>query len=383
MQLDGVARVLTFLIGLPRDTFAGTACIVGTGLLMVFYAGAGGMRTTSLIQIVKAVALLVLTAAMAMWVLYRFHGDAGELLHAAMSGSGLGTHYLLPGNLDGDTTTSMWSAISLHVTVLFSTAGLPHVIMRLYAAPTPKSARSAARWATAASFAICVMAAFIGLGASALVGRRQLLATDSTGAASILLLARELDTSGLLLALLACVIFITALATVAGLTLAAASSAAHDLFAHALHRGRTTDTDELSAARWAATGIGTSAIALACAAQSWNLEVLSVVALTIAASAITPVLVYALFWPRFTRTGALWVLYGSTALVLLLITFSPQISGSPTAVFPHLHLDRFPLTAPGVITIPTGFALGWLGSIVGGAARPGAGRVAAGIPTRG
>jgi cation/acetate symporter len=103
-------------------------------------------------------------------------------------------------------------------------------------------------------------------------------------------------------------------------------------------------------------------------AGDWPLLVLSTVAATLSASALAPVLLYSLLWRRFTKTGALWCLYGSTLLTLGLTAVSPLISGSPGAVFPDMDFQFTPLTVPGVVTVPAGFALGWLGSAL---SRPG------------
>jgi cation/acetate symporter len=39
-------------------------------------------------------------------------------------------------------------------------------------------------------------------------------------------------------------------------------------------------------------------------------------------------------------------------------------SGSPTSVYPQVDFAWFPLQNPGVVSIPTGFLLGWLGSVL-------------------
>ena len=110
---------------------------------MVFYAGAGGMRGTGLVQIIKAAILFTTTGVMCALLISRFHGSLPQLLDAAAGGSGLGSGYLHTGNQYGHTFTGMWSLMGLQLTVIVGAAGLPHVTMRLYAAPTPASARTA------------------------------------------------------------------------------------------------------------------------------------------------------------------------------------------------------------------------------------------------
>ena len=107
-----------------------------------------------------------------------------------------------------------------------------------------------------------------------------------------------------LLALIAAVAFATILAVVAGLTLASASSVAHDLYANVISKGKVTEKQELVVARIAAVGIGAVAIALAIPAQRLNIAFLVALAFAVAASANLPALLYNLFWKRFNTAGA-------------------------------------------------------------------------------
>ena len=56
-------------------------------------------------------------------------------------------------------------------------------------------------------------------------------------------------------------------------------------------------------------------------------------------------------------------MYGGLASALILIAFSPVVSGSETAMLKNADFDIFPLANPGLISIPLGFFLGWLGSV--------------------
>lgn len=91
---------------------------------------------------------------------------------------------------------------------------------------------------------------------------------------------------------------------------------------------------------------------------------LSTLAMTLAASALAPVLVYTFLWRGFTRRGLLWSVYGASALTFALLAVSPLFSGSPSAAFPGLDFHATALVNPGLVTIPAGFALGWLGSVL-------------------
>ncbi len=48
---------------------------------------------------------------------------------------------------------------------------------------------------------------------------------------------------------------------------------------------------------------------------------------------------------------------------MTLVFFSPVVSGSETALFTGQDWSWFPLSNPGIISIPLGFLLGYLGSV--------------------
>ncbi|MZE78592.1 hypothetical protein [Streptomyces xinghaiensis] len=52
-------------------------------------------------------------------------------------------------------------------------------------------------------------------------------------------------------------------------------------------------------------------------------------------------------------------------MTVLLLLFSPAVSGAPDALFPHSDWQLFPLRSPGVFSIPAGFLMAWLGSRLG------------------
>ena len=130
-----------------------------------------------------------------------------------------------------------------------------------------------------------------------------------------------------MLAVIAAVAFATILAVVAGLTLASSSSLAHDLYANVISRGKVTDKQEVRVGRIAAVCIGAVSIALAIPAQSLNVAFLVAIAFAIAASANLPVILFSLFWKRFNTSGATWGIYGGLISALVLLIFSPNVSG--------------------------------------------------------
>jgi cation/acetate symporter len=167
-----------------------------------------------------------------------------------------------------------------------------------------------------------------------------------------------------LLALIAAVAFATILAVVAGLTLASSSSVAHDLYKGVLKKDQpVTEKDEVRVARISAFVIGAIAIALSIPAQRLNIAFLVALAFAVAASANLPAILYNMFWKGFNTRGATWSIYGGLISCVGLVIFSPVMSSLPTSLFPESDFAIFPLSNPGIISIPLGFLLGFIGAI--------------------
>lgn len=166
----------------------------------------------------------------------------------------------------------------------------------------------------------------------------------------------------MLFAVVAAVAFATALAVVAGITLAFSASVAHDLHAF-FRRPGAERRSEVGVARAAAAGIGVVAIALGLLAQDLNVAFLVGLAFAVAASANLPALLSSLFRRDFTTRGAVWSVYGGLFPAVLLVLLSPVASGSPTSLFPGADLAFFPLENPGLVSVPAGFLAGWIGTV--------------------
>ena len=147
-------------------------------------------------------------------------------------------------------------------------------------------------------------------------------------------------------------------------TSASSSSVAHDIYANVIRKGNATEKEEMRAAKLATIAIGVVSIALGALARDINVAGLVALAFAVAASANLPTILYSLFWKKFTTQGALWSIYGGLFASVFLVLFSPVVSGRPTSMFPTADFAWFPLANPGLISIPLGFLLGWLGSIL-------------------
>ncbi|MEU0839140.1 cation acetate symporter [Streptomyces sp. NPDC005962] len=375
VQLNGAGDMMSLLIGIPGSASV-TGCTLFIGSLMVCYAALGGMKGTGFIQILKTVILLGAFILLAVLVVKRFDWNPASLFGAAADKSGYGDAFWESGRQFGDSVTGKLEVISIQLTLAVGAACLPHITMRLHPIRGARAARSATTWAVGAVAVLGGLIVIVGAGATAIVGTPALRAADPTGTNSLLLLTRALDPEAesahrsLLFTLVACAVVITTLAAVAGLTLAAAASLAHDVLAKVLLPERLSPVRELAAARAAIVGVGVVAVALAMVTQHWNRQILISFTFTAAASALLPVLLYGTLWRGFTVTGMRWAMYGGLGLTLLTIVFSPAVSGGALAVFPDRDFHWFPLRNPGLITIPAGFLLGWAGSRLGGRPSP-------------
>ncbi|MFF7634528.1 cation acetate symporter [Kitasatospora sp. NPDC008050] len=368
-QMVGAGSLVALLLGVHGEA-AQRWTVVAVGALMVLYVTVGGMKGTTWVQIVKAVLLVLGAGLMTVLVLARYDFNLSTLLGAAAQASGKGSAFLAPGLKYGASGTSRLDFVSLALALVLGTAGLPHVLVRFYTVPTARTARTSVLWAIGIIGVFYLMTLVLGFGAAALVGPKTIKASNAAGNTAAPLLAQQLgggagSTGGaMLLAVISAVAFATILAVVAGLTLASSASFAHDLYAGVIRRGRVSEGQEVRSAKLAAVVIGAVAIALSIYADKLNTAALVALAFAVAASANLPTLLYSLFWRRFTTGGAVCSIYAGLVSAVLLVVFSPVVSGSPAALFPHLDFHWFPLENPGLVSIPVGFLAGWLGTLL-------------------
>jgi cation/acetate symporter len=368
-QMVGAGALVALLLGVDSAA-AKNLTIAGVGVLMIVYVVFGGMKGTTWVQIVKAVLLMFGTILISALVLAKFDFNLSDLLGTAAENSGQGSAFLEPGLKYGVSLTSKIDFVSLGIALVLGTAGLPHILVRFYTVPTAKQARVSVLWAIGIIGTFYLLTLVLGFGAAALVtGDAKERIVESGGNLASPLLAEAVGggagTTGgaILLALISAVAFATILAVVAGLTLTSASSVAHDLYANVLKKGEVTGAQEVKVARIAAFVIGGVAIALAIPGQKLNVAFLVALAFAVAASANLPALLYNLFWKRFNTRGATWSIYGGLVSAVGLVLFSPVVSGSETALLTDVDFAWFPLQNPGIVSIPFGFLMGWLGTV--------------------
>ena len=371
-QMVGAGSLVGLLLGVKSEGLK-AAVIVLVGALMIVYVTIGGMRGTTWVQIVKAVLLMAGTVVITFLVLLKFNFNISDLLGSAASKSGKGESFLQPGLLYGKDLTGQIDFLSLGLALVLGTAGLPHILIRFYTVPDSRSARRSVQWAIGLIGVFYLMTLALGFGAAALLDTAKGSAVEtSKGNVASPLLAEAVgggaDSTGgaILLALIAAVAFATILAVVAGLTLTSASSFAHDLYANVISKQKPTEKQELRVARFAAIGIGAVAIGLAIPAQKLNIAFLVALAFAVAASANLPALLFNLFWKRFNTSGAIWSIYGGLISAVVLVVFSPVVSGNgDKSMITGSDFHWFPLSNPGIVSIPLGFLFGVVGTYLG------------------
>ena len=405
-QMAGAGGLVSLLLGVSGES-AQNIVIAIVGIVMVTYVLIGGMKGTTWVQIIKAILLISAAAIMSVWVLAKFGmslsglfgkavdvSAASETTKAAVEKAAKAGTTTTPQNIAetllhygtkyGQTTQAKIDFISLSMALVLGTAGLPHVLQRFYTVPTSKQARKSVEWAIWLIGGFYLLTLVIGFGAGALVGADKINAAPGKQNAAAPLLAYELGGSWML-GIVSGIAFATILAVVAGLTITASATFAHDLYKEVFKKGQSTQEQEVKIARISAIAIGLVAIFGGMLAKSQNIAFLVALAFAVAASANLPTILYSLFWKGFNTRGALWSIYGGLISSIGLIIFSPVVSGkmgapvkqadgsmlmvSPSMFSgaaadgtPLVDFHWFPLDNPGLISIPLAFFLGWLGS---------------------
>lgn len=349
-QMVGAGALIQILFGLPY-----WVAVVLVGVLMTIYVSFGGMLATSWIQIIKAAILLIGGTVLVVMALAHFGYSLDTMLDSASTTSPLGADILLPGNLLDDPI----AAASLGLAFLFGPAGLPHILMRFYTVPDGRTARRSVAWASLLIAYFQIVVFLIGFAAiSLLAGEGQFFGADGKligGANMVALHLSDLLGGQWLLGVVSAVTFATILAVVAGLTLSAASTFSHDLYATVIARGQRNERHEIAISRIATVAVGVIAIGLGILFEKQNVAFMATLSLAVAASVNFSLLFLSLFWSGLTTRGAVWGgvagLVSSIVMVVLSAAVWVDIFGNAAPIFPYPHPTIFSLPLTLVIAI--------------------------------
>jgi cation/acetate symporter len=342
-QIVGGAVIIRALIGIPYEI-----SVLGVGLLMLVYVMFGGMRATTAVQVIKAVLLisscfiLVLLA----WLPFGFNvsgffstmtGDARLQTYVAevlLKGASMldmqeaGQRFLEPGLY----LKNPLEQVSLGLALVLGTAAMPHILMRFFTVPDAKTARSSVLWAMLAIGICHLLIVFIGFAAAHYVGAKDIIGLDKGGNLAAPMLAQFLGggehslIGNFMLAFVAAVAFATIVAVVAGLTLAAASALAHDVYVGAIRNGHASEQEQVRAARIATLLMAVICVACGILAKGQNVAHLVGLGYAVAASANLPALLLTLYWKRCSTAGVLAGVIGGTLLAIALVLVSPNMT---------------------------------------------------------
>ncbi len=370
-QMVGAGALVKLL--LPGVSYEWAVTYVG--ILMIIYVVFGGMLATTWVQIIKAVLLMSGTIFLSVLVLKHFHFSFAEffdaIAHVPVKGADgvmVTKDFLQPGLVYGKTAANPWGPldlVSLGLALIGGTAGLPHILVRFYTVPDAKTARVSVVWAMIIIGLFYIMTTFLGFGAATILTPANIPVENMSAP----LLAKALG-GEVFFAFISAVAFATILAVVAGLTISASTSFAHDFYTNVLHHGKEhRPGEEVRVARITAFVVGAVAIFLAIKLQTINVAFLVGLAFAVAASANLPVIVLSIFWRRFNTAGAVAGLAVGLVASIALIIVSPSVMGIDTATTAasarHLiqHAALFPLKNPGIVSIPIGFLAAILATV--------------------
>jgi cation/acetate symporter len=129
-----------------------------------------------------------------------------------------------------------------------------------------------------------------------------------------------------MLAFVAAVAFATIVAVVAGLVLASASAIAHDLYVNVIMDGQATQQQQMKAAKIASICVGIVAIIIGMLAKGQNVAHLVGMAFAVAASSNLPAIFLTLYWRKCNTTGVVMGMLIGAGSAILLVLISPNMT---------------------------------------------------------
>lgn len=338
-QFRGIALLVSWLFGIAYIP----AVIVGTVLLLsfIFVSGALGVaRNQKLHYFVLIISfvlpLMLLTRKLGyFWILPQFgYGEAiGELQQQ------FGYNWSEP-----FANTSLYGWFALCFTLMFGTAGLPHVLSRFYMVPGIRDARWGVVWGLFFIALIYWSAPAYGVLARLFEARNGLTLNAGGADAADMIVLSAAGLGGLPLwavGLLAAGGLSAAFSSTAGLLMTGSASFSFDIYSR-LIRPDASERDKVYAAK--GFFLVLAAVVMVLTFQPWGMiaEIVAF-AFAVAGNTIFPAFVLGIWWPRANSAG---VICGM--LAGLLISFAPFVIGDWAPFISQI----FPLTSSAFIGAP-------------------------------
>ncbi len=361
-QAVGAGQLLHTLV--PQISYRES--IVAVGALIIIYVTFGGMKATTWVQIIKAGLLLAGATMMALGVMAHegfsfeklfsdavaIHPEHMEIMKSVVK---IGAH------------ANPIESISLGLTLMFGTAGLPHILMRFFTVTDSKAARKSVLYGTCFIGFFYILTFIIGFGAIVMVANQPDYVADITksimslkGGSNMPAIYLSHAVGGdFFLGFIAAVAFATILAVVSGLTLAGASALSHDIYASVIMKGKASEKQEVWVSKMCVIGLGVLAVLLGIAFEKQNVAYIVALTFSIAACTNFPILVLSIFWRGLTTRGAVMGGYtgvvGSIGLLIIGPTVWTKVLDMGPAIFPY--------DFPTFVVLPTVLIVAYIASV--------------------
>lgn len=359
-QFVGAAAVIVLLF---KIEYWVAALLIG--VLTTVYTLFGGMLATTYIQVIKTGLLLFCGALLLVLVVAKFGWNPLSVfrqVNEATNGAAVSPARPSQAAIDAAYAAGKTpprppiETFSNILGVTLGVLGLPHVMIRFLTVKDGRAAR------TSAVTAIWIFALFLitlpvlSYGAKLLIDQATLTSptTNAGGNLTMPLLAENLG-GDILLAFVSAVAFATILAALSGLVIATAGAISHDLYGKVLKKGHVDHKQQLTVARIATVSSAVVAMLIALLAQKQNVAFLATLAIAVAASANLPALLFTMYYRKSTGVGVMWGMIVGLFAAIGIILVSPVFMGQNALL---------PISSPGIISIPLGFLVTWVVSLM-------------------
>lgn len=361
-QAVGAGQLLHTLV--PQITYRESIVVVGA--LIIIYVTFGGMKATTWVQIIKAGLLLGGATLMAFGVMAH-EGFSFEKLFSDAVAIHPKHLEIMKSVVKIGAQANPLESISLGLTLMLGTAGLPHILMRFFTVTDSKAARKSVLYGTCFIGFFYILTFIIGFGAIVLVANNpEYVANisksvlDLKGGANMPAVYLSHAIGGdLFLGFIAAVAFATILAVVSGLTLAGASALSHDIYANVIMKGKASEKQEVWVSKMSVIALGVLAVLLGFAFEKQNIAYIVGLTFSIAACTNFPILVLSIFWRGLTTRGA--VIGGYTGIIgsIGLLIIGPTIWTKVLDMGPAL----FPYDFPTFVVLPLVLIVAYIASV--------------------
>ncbi len=337
-QFRGIALLLSWLCGIAYIP----AVVIGASLVvsMVVVSGLLGVARNQKLQyfvliITFILPLMLLTRKLGyFWLLPQF--GYGAAINDLQQQFGFAWSEPFSG-------VSLFQWLALCFTLMFGTAGLPHVLARFYMVPGIRDARWGVVWGLFFIALIYWSAPAYGVLARLFEARAHIPYSADPASADMVILS-AVRNGGLplwVVGLVAAGGISAAFSTVAGMMLTGAASFSHDIYPR-LIRPNASESDKVYAAK--GFFLALAIIIMLLAFRPWGMIAeIAALAFALAGNTIFPAFVLGIWWDRTNASG---VMAGMFAGVL--ITFLPIVTGNSLPFISQM----FPSTSSAFIGAP-------------------------------